>query len=104
LLKIGLESIFLKKAAIISMMVIHRISGFKKTIHQQSPPSVFFPEINRSVHRLHTPFSKPAFASVNQAESRITVIYTFKKAHAARRLIKAVGSFLINESRNPPYV
>ena len=47
------EAIIFKQFLLVGRIVIHPVQRGLKSLYDQSPPTVSFPEIDWSIHRLH---------------------------------------------------
>ena len=103
LIKVVPESVVLKKIPIVSFMILHSDTRVHKSINQQSPITMIFPEINRCIHCLHTSFVQPVLCNIKEFKSCIFIINTLEKTHSAGWLSINRSIIFLKKSGNSSY-
>ena len=99
LVEIVLKSVILEQLFIIRRIVRILIEGLEFVPDdQQPPPGVPGTEIDRTVHRLHTPAGKPHAGRIEKLIGQLLIVDSLEKAASSRRLFLQESMFPIVKS------
>ena len=99
LVEVVLESVIFEQLFIIRRIVRVLIEGLKFVpADQQPPPGIPGTEIDRTVHRLHTPAGKPHAGRIEKLIGQLLVVDSLEKAAPSRRLLLQESMFPVVKS------
>jgi len=96
------EAVVLKQPLIVCRVIVETVDWWLKSIYEQSPPTIPFTEIDRSIHCIHSLLQKPMLCYVEESISGYLVIDAIEKTDASNKTFVTPGFvFFVDKCSDP---